>query len=318
MKSLKLRPELIIVTDDKKGKRLSWEASLSYNGEGGDLYLFAFGDCEGEARARLDEKLRELIEGVAQESPVELDDPTDDCDFLSENASFTTSKTNPEVESTQDAPEAEELESYRQTWEHIDTVMRLLLSAQIEFSRRAITHDRTKLVTPERQMFARMTSKLRDLTYGSPEYKECLQEMRGQALGHHYAHNRHHPEFFEPQPESDEIYNYKLVVGWAVKQRVLAADYNYERLMDYLCRKQAEHISSVNNMNLFDIFEMFLDWIAASQRHANGNIVESIQINTERFALSPQLVRIFENTVPWVHDAFKELKTQNDLCPPKK
>jgi hypothetical protein len=89
----------------------------------------------------------------------------------------------------------EAFEAQEQTWRHIDLVTRRLMSAQIELMRRAVTHDRTKLISPEREMFAEMTSKLRGLTYGSPEYKECLEQMKGQALGHHYSHNRHHPEF---------------------------------------------------------------------------------------------------------------------------
>jgi hypothetical protein len=53
----------------------------------------------------------------------------------------------------------------------------------------------------------------------------------------------------------------------------------------------------INDMNLLDIVEMFADWWAASKRHANGNLRKSIEINGKRFDMSPQLVRIFENTV---------------------
>lgn len=54
--------------------------------------------------------------------------------------------------------------------------------------------------------------------------------------------------------------------------------------------------SPVNGMNLLDIVEMLLDWKAASERHNDGNILKSIQHNTKRFNLSPQLVSILENT----------------------
>ena len=50
-------------------------------------------------------------------------------------------------------------------------------------------------------------------------------------------------------------------------------------------------------MNLFDLIEMLVDWKAASERHNNGNIRKSIEINGNRFNMSPQLIRIFENTV---------------------
>jgi hypothetical protein len=206
-------------------------------------------------------------------------------------------------------------EAYEQTWEHIDLVVRYLMSAQVEMMRRAVTHDRTKLISPEREMFAEMTRKLRELTYGSLEYKECLKQMRGQALGHHYSHNRHHPEFFLPREESSEIKSHEIMVQHAMNYNIVLPDdiYGYENLLRYLKVKQLEQTSSINNMNLFDILEMFVDWVAATQRHDDGDINKSIEHNTERFALSPQLVSIFENTVPWIKDAFADLKNQQDL-----
>lgn len=56
------------------------------------------------------------------------------------------------------------------------------------------------------------------------------------------------------------------------------------------------HKEGVNDMNLLDIMEMLCDWKAASERHNDGNIRKSIEINANRFSLSPQLVRILENT----------------------
>lgn len=71
--------------------------------------------------------------------------------------------------------------------------------------------------------------------------------------------------------------------------------------------------NEVEEMNLFDILEMFIDWTAACQRHADGNILKSIEINKDRFNISPQLVQILKNTVPWVKDEFAGLKTQRDI-----
>ena len=223
---------------------------------------------------------------------------------------------------TNDTPEnsaqTEAFKAYEQTWQHIDLVMRLLMSGQIELMRRAVTHDRTKLISPEREMFAEMTSKLRGLTYGSPEYKECLEQMKGQALGHHYSHNRHHPEFFEPREESRNIKSHEIMANHAMNYNVVLPDdiYGYENLVKYLQTKQAEHVSTINQMNLFDLIEMFIDWNAACQRHADGDINKSIELNTARFALSPQLVETFKNTVPWVQDAFAGLNNQQDIQPP--
>lgn len=57
----------------------------------------------------------------------------------------------------------------------------------------------------------------------------------------------------------------------------------------------------IYGMNLFDILEMFFDWKAAGERHANGNIYKSIEINRERFELSPQLEAIFDNTAKYLN-----------------
>lgn len=52
----------------------------------------------------------------------------------------------------------------------------------------------------------------------------------------------------------------------------------------------------VNGMSLLDLLEMFCDWKAASEKHRNGSLAHSIQINHERFQLSEQLLRVLENT----------------------
>lgn len=62
-------------------------------------------------------------------------------------------------------------------------------------------------------------------------------------------------------------------------------------------RHHPEHFKDgVNDMTLLDVLEMLCDWKAASERHNDGNIRKSIEKNADRFGLSPQLVRILENT----------------------
>lgn len=58
-----------------------------------------------------------------------------------------------------------------------------------------------------------------------------------------------------------------------------------------------EHYENgVNGFDLFDLIEMFFDWKAATERHADGSIMKSIEINKGRFALSEQLCDIMRNT----------------------
>jgi hypothetical protein len=57
-------------------------------------------------------------------------------------------------------------------------------------------HYASKLEDPELTMFTKFSNRLKDLVYGTPEYKKCLADM-GPALDHHYANNRHHPEYHD-------------------------------------------------------------------------------------------------------------------------
>jgi len=137
------------------------------------------------------------------------------------------------------------------TYEHIGQVRGLLLQVVRELLDRAHVHDASKLADPERAMFDEFTPKLRETTYGSPEYERCRAAM-GEALTHHYAHNRHHPEY---------------------------------------------HPSGILGMSLIDLLETVCDWIAATRRHADGDIRSSIVLNRERFGYDEQLEHILLNTV---------------------
>jgi hypothetical protein len=55
--------------------------------------------------------------------------------------------------------------------------------------------------------------------------------------------------------------------------------------------------NGINDMSLFDLLEMICDWQAASERHTTGDIRKSLELNTERFKLEPQLVSIIKNTL---------------------
>jgi hypothetical protein len=82
------------------------------------------------------------------------------------------------------------------TLRHIETVRNYLNACIMELLSRAEKHDQSKLDTPEKESFDEHTEKLRDVTYGSKEYKEFMELMKP-AVEHHYAHNRHHPEHFK-------------------------------------------------------------------------------------------------------------------------
>lgn len=156
-----------------------------------------------------------------------------------------------------------DFDSRNATMEHISNVGVLIRKVCLNLMNRSMVHDMSKLENPEKEIFDEYTPKLKGCTYGSDMYKRFLKEMKV-GLDHHYAHNRHHPEYFlQDLPE----YNGAVV------------DVVFER------------------MTLFDIMEMLMDWKAASMRHADGDIMESIDLNQKRFGYSDTWVKIFKQTI---------------------
>lgn len=59
-----------------------------------------------------------------------------------------------------------------------------------------------------------------------------------------------------------------------------------------------EHYTNgIAGMDLFDVLEMLIDWCAYSKRHEDGNVFNSLVINTKRFGIEPQLASILLNTL---------------------
>ena len=59
-----------------------------------------------------------------------------------------------------------------------------------------------------------------------------------------------------------------------------------------------EHYTGgIVGMSLIDIVEMLMDWLAATERHDDGDIMKSIELNQARFEIEPQLKSILCNTI---------------------
>jgi len=80
-----------------------------------------------------------------------------------------------------------------ETLQHIMRVRTILDEFASELLVRGACHDKSKLDRPEVEAFTEWTPKLAASTYDSDEYKAMKQKL-GDALAHHYAKNRHHPE----------------------------------------------------------------------------------------------------------------------------
>jgi len=146
-------------------------------------------------------------------------------------------------------------DSTQDTLDHIMRVKHLLERINAKLMARAEDHDKTKLESPEKEVFDEFTPKLKGSTFGSDEYKGFLKAMKP-ALDHHYAFNRHHPEHFG--------------------------------------------LFGIEGMNLIDLLEMLADWKAASERHDDGDILKSLEINRKRFNFPPPLKKILFNTIVYL------------------
>jgi len=81
-----------------------------------------------------------------------------------------------------------------------------------------------------------------------------------------------------------------------LKEMKVALDHHYENN-----RHHPEHFKNgIKDMTLIDIVEMFCDWKAATMRHADGDLVKSIELNKKRFNYSDDLEQIFKNTAEYL------------------
>jgi len=58
-------------------------------------------------------------------------------------------------------------------------------------------HDASKLKSPELEEYRKHITRLKEVEYGSEEYKAITQGPMLDIVKHHYMHNRHHPQHFE-------------------------------------------------------------------------------------------------------------------------
>lgn len=77
-----------------------------------------------------------------------------------------------------------------------------------------------------------------------------------------------------------------------LKEMGVALDHHYQNNSHH-----PEHYENgLNDFDIFDLIEMFFDWKAATERHENGDIYKSIEINKERFKYDDLIANIFRNT----------------------
>lgn len=57
------------------------------------------------------------------------------------------------------------------------------------------------------------------------------------------------------------------------------------------------HPDGILGMGLVDLLELLADWSAAAERHPDGNIYKSLEINAGRFKIPDALVTVLRNEV---------------------
>jgi hypothetical protein len=117
-----------------------------------------------------------------------------------------------------------------------------------------------------------------------------------------YARGRHDmSKLEEPEKSTFEVFTPKLkgvTYGSPQYNEFLA---QMKPALDHHYAENAHHPehypNGVNDMDLIDLIEMICDWRAATERHADGDIMKSIEHNKGRFGISDQLAQILANTV---------------------
>lgn len=67
-------------------------------------------------------------------------------------------------------------------------------------------------------------------------------------------------------------------------------------------RHHPEHFKNgIKGMNLIDVLELICDWKASSERHEDGDVYKSIELNQDRFNYSDDLKSILKNTVDFLN-----------------
>lgn len=141
-----------------------------------------------------------------------------------------------------------------------------------------------------------------DSTADTLKHSQRVGELMGQAvkelIDRSMCHDRSKTEdpelavFNEYTPKlkgttygSDEYKGYLTAMGEGLAHHYAANRHHPEHFAD-----------GVAGMTLVDLIEMLADWRAATERHDDGDMAKSLDIQRERFGISDQLWRVLWNT----------------------
>lgn len=100
------------------------------------------------------------------------------------------------------------------TQAHIEQVRKYIRFFTEKLTDRGERHNKSKLISPEVELFAEHTERLNQIEYGSEEYKQELEALKP-ALEHHYAVNSHHPEHWPHGIEDMSLFDIcEMLCDW--------------------------------------------------------------------------------------------------------
>ena len=80
---------------------------------------------------------------------------------------------------------------------HKNNIKKVLGEAIHELEYRMMTHDNSKLESPEKETYDTYIPLLKKVKYGTAEYDSLKKTMAENGLNHHFKMNSHHPEHYE-------------------------------------------------------------------------------------------------------------------------
>ncbi len=139
------------------------------------------------------------------------------------------------------------------------------------------------------------------------EHIRTVQTYLGNVCSNLFARAVNHDtsKLKSPEEEIFELYSDKLSPTTYGKEEYNKYLEEMKVALDHHYANNPHHpeyySDGIKGMSLLDLIEMIVDWKAASERHADGDILRSIDVNQSRFGYSDELKEIFVNTV---HELF--------------
>jgi len=147
-----------------------------------------------------------------------------------------------------------------------------------------------------------MTDEERETLDDTLAHIRRVQELLHDAVSRLLYRSRQHDDTKLEDPEFSQF----VEVG----KKLVELDYGseaYEKQLEQLDEALQHHYDNhrhhpehwpdgIQGMTLLDLTEMLVDWKAASERHADGDIHESIRKNKSRFGYGDELEQILHQT----------------------